>query len=206
MSDSSVAKVSLYDVEAGDFVQAQLHSNIEPRNISDWETLWLPMVVPVRQRLAALGIPLSQGPQSGHWRWNQKVQEMLPLHAKKSFTVMLGGITQGMMIADLVSHKCEILSQKNKDLVYIEYAESAPWNQGGKWYPPKRYKLVGSVLVGAAINLSIQEGLRGRIGLHALPQANDFYLKCGMTDLGFDTAKKMNYFEMTEAQAITFNS
>jgi hypothetical protein len=37
----------------------------------------------------------------------------------------------------------------------------------------------------------MEEGFRGRIGLHALPQAETFYARnCGMTDLGNDMRKE----------------
>jgi hypothetical protein len=67
-----------------------------------------------------------------------------------------------------------------------------------------RFKGIGRILLGAAISLSFHEEFAGRIGLHALPQAEDWYRHvCGMTDLGVD-GKKMRYFEMTEAQAKAF--
>ena len=47
----------------------------------------------------------------------------------------------------------------------------------------------------------------GRIGLHSLPQANDFYANtCGMTDLGADRDYNggLRYFEMTPEQAQAF--
>lgn len=56
--------------------------------------------------------------------------------------------------------------------------------------------------------MSVDEGNRGRIGLHLLPQADIFYReKCGMTDLGPDTSyrpRPLRYFDMTEAQAAAF--
>ena len=62
------------------------------------------------------------------------------------------------------------------------------------------------VLIATAVQLSLEEGFRGRIGLHSLPQAETFYAtNCGMTDLGKDTKKEgLRYFEMTPAQAAAF--
>jgi hypothetical protein len=66
------------------------------------------------------------------------------------------------------------------------------------------YKGVGHLLLAAAINLSFNEEFSGRVGLHALPQAESWYRDvCKMTDLGPD-GTKMRYFEMTEAQARAF--
>jgi hypothetical protein len=54
-----------------------------------------------------------------------------------------------------------------------------------------------------AVQWSIDLGFKGRIGLHALPQADAFYRDvCGMTDLGQDPAyHSLRYFEFSEQQA-----
>ena len=42
----------------------------------------------------------------------------------------------------------------------------------------------------------------GRIGLHSLPQAEKFYRRWGMVDLGPDKLyEDLHYFELTTAQA-----
>ena len=50
---------------------------------------------------------------------------------------------------------------------------------------------------------SKEEGFRGRVGLHALPQAELFYEKaCGMTPLGREIAKQnLLYMELSGQQA-----
>jgi hypothetical protein len=87
-------------------------------------------------------------------------------------------------------------------LVYIEYLEAAPWNRG----TDQELKGIGTVLMAAAIQLSINEGNHGRIGLHSLPQADTFYKdRCGMIDIGpdffYNTEYPLRYFEMTEKQS-----
>ena len=61
-------------------------------------------------------------------------------------------------------------------------------------------------LIIAAIAFSRSNEFKGRIGLHSLPQANQFYtVTCGMTDLGPDPKyHNLRYFEMTPDQATTF--
>ena len=63
-------------------------------------------------------------------------------------------------------------------------------------------------MIAAAIQLSMDEGNRGRISLHSLPHADTFYRdKYGMTDLGLDASyhpHPLRYFEMTEFQAAAF--
>ena len=93
-------------------------------------------------------------------------------------------------------------SQCSERLAYVDYVEVAPWNREF-WKPHRLYGSVGTVLVRAAIQLSLDEGYSGRIGLHSLPQADKFYRRLGLTDLGCDPAyDQMRYFEMTSLQAI----
>ena len=69
-----------------------------------------------------------------------------------------------------------------------------------------RFSGVGTLLLASAIQLSIDEEFAGRIGLHSLPQADAWYVKCGLTDLGPDPNEKQNlkYFEMTPERAKAF--
>jgi len=65
------------------------------------------------------------------------------------------------------------------------------------------------MLIMTAIQLSLDEGFRGRIGLHSLPQSEDFYRKIvRMNDLGADTSYPgsipLRYFEFTSAEAQAF--
>lgn len=70
--------------------------------------------------------------------------------------------------------RCRIKKHANKHLVYVEYLEAAPWNRRG--IPNRNQcKGVGTILIAAAIQLSMDEGNRRRIGLHSLPQADTFY-------------------------------
>ena len=119
------------------------------------------------------------------------------------FAIECSGTTQGLMIVNTMK-RCRIQSQANKHLVYVEYLESAPWNREAT----PVYKGIGTVMMAAAIQLSIDECNQGRVGLHSLPQADSFYKdRCGMTDLGPDASYPnypLRYFEMTEAQATSF--
>ncbi len=92
-----------------------------------------------------------------------------------------------------------------KPLVYVDYIATAPWNLRSLTDTP-RYRGVGKVLIEAAITFSRDCGMGGRIGLHALPQAESFYRDtCGMTDLGEDANEyDLRYFEMDESQVAAF--
>ncbi len=74
--------------------------------------------------------------------------------------------------------------------IYVDFVASAPLKSPSV-VENARYGLVGRVLIATAVQVSIEEGFRGRMGLHALPQAETFYAqKCGMMDIGGDSNKQ----------------
>jgi hypothetical protein len=61
------------------------------------------------------------------------------------------------------------------------------------------------MLIATAISHSHDLGSKGRLGLHSLPQSEPWYRDfAGFSDLGYDTLKEMQYFEVTEEQAAAF--
>ena len=171
-------------------MSADLYDSILPKHLDEHEQHWKPMIA-------------ARKVQHGHWNWRAKMATLSQTLSYQSFAVECAGKAQGLMIVNTIK-RCRISSQANKHLVYVEYLEAAPWNQG--LHP--LYKGVGKVLLAAAIQLSIDEGNQGRVGLHSLPQADTFYKdRCGMTDLGPDASYSncpLRYFEMTEAQASSY--
>jgi hypothetical protein len=143
-------------------------------------------------------------PEHAHWDWSKKFQLTIDYSLTyRMLGIECGGQMQGLML--IASGKdCRIESQKGKNLVYVDYLSAAPWNSKATTATPT-YKLVGKVLLQAAIELSLDEGFKGRIGLHSLPQSETWYVNCGMTDLGIDADyQKLRYFEMTPEQAAAF--
>jgi len=199
-----VSEISLLNRQSGQSAQAELRDAIDEQQLLDWMTRWQPFTADVLRDLAARGVPKSQWPQSRHWNWGAKMAEVSGLIAFRGFCVTCNGVTQGLMRVDLTPLARED-TQAGKPLVYVEYLEVAPWNRGDGGRTP-HYGGVGSALIAAAVKLSIDEGFRGRIGLHSLPQADGFYRDtCGMMDLGPDDGyQRLRYFEMTETQAQAF--
>ncbi|MBN1909930.1 MAG: hypothetical protein JW818_09340 [Pirellulales bacterium] len=190
MSDST-SVVYLRNSESGALVEAELHDSILQRHLDDQLSKWKPLTT-------------EHAEEHGHWDWQAKWAFFAPQLSYQSFALECNGRTQGLMIVNTIK-RCRIQQQANKHLVYVEYLEAAPWNR--RPIPGEtQYKGVGQVMIAAAIQLSIDEGNHGRIGLHSLPQANTFYRdKCGMTDLGPDASyQNLRYFEMTEAKATAF--
>jgi len=195
--------VYLFEVESSQLVEAELRDAILEDQLEDWENHWQPELWSAMLRLKAQGVwPVKQ--ESAHWNWQDKIQSIRSLLAYRTFCITCGGMTQGMMQVDLTK-SARIESQKGKPIVYIDYLENAPWNRP-TLNNPARYRNVGTLLIRAAIELSRAEGFKGRIGLHSLPQSNNFYAsKCGMTDLGPDSdCQNLRYFEMTIDQARSF--
>ena len=122
--------------------------------------------------------------------------------ASAGSAIVAGGHTQGLAQLDLRKASREP-SQFGKPLVYIHYLEVAPWNWTEFGGTP-RFRGTGLALMMAAAATSIETGFKGRLGLHSLPQADSYYRKIGMTDLGRDPIyQNLRYFEMTSEQART---
>ena len=201
----TVSRVHLLNVERGEPEAAELWDAITEQQLADWEGKWVPELRQAVERLQHTGVERQHWPQNLHWDWRKKTETLQGILANPGFSIVCDGLTQGMMIVDTAMKRCRIDSQRGKHLIYVEFVESAPWNRRELFDPP-RYRSVGSILIRAAITLSDDLEFHGRIGLHSLPQANNFYAKtCGMTDLGADPSyENLHYFEMTPEQARAF--
>ena len=119
---------------------------------------------------------------------------------QQSFAIVYRDVTQGLMIVD-TSRTARLEPDRDKGLVYVDYVEVAPWNRSG-WQPHRVFHSVGTVLLRTAIQVSLNRGFDGRIGLHSLPQADSFYRQQGMTNLGADADyQDLCYFEISVKEA-----
>lgn len=200
---ANASAIFLKDGTTGEAVGGELLDEIADGHLLDWKAKWRPALVDMLREMERLGLPRSSWPQSWHWEWDNKVAEISRLLAFRGFAVTCGGETQGLMRVDLTKSG-RAAAHSGKPLVYIDYLETAPWNWAELSRAP-RYRGVGSALLVAAIALSIDEGFAGRIGLHALPQSEDFYRRQLMLDMGPDpTVQNLRYFEMTAEEAQAF--
>jgi len=200
-----ITRIVLIDVATGEPVEAELWDAITEQNLADWEAKWVPELFRLLDLLHNQGVERSLWPQSRHWDWRRKAQAIEQRLDHQCFSIVCGGMTQALMITELTK-RARIPEQANQHLVYVDFVEAAPWNRPQIVSGQPRYTGAGSVLIRAAIEYSKQEGFKGRIGLHSLPQANGFYAnKVGMTDLGPDqNYQNLRYFEMTPEQAEEF--
>lgn len=146
------------------------------------------------------------GAQHSHWDWRDKYQWLkeAPL-AYHMFGIKAESKMQGLLLVQKAGKFCRIDTQKNKDLIYVDFLATAPWNSADTSAKP-RFGGIGKIFVRAAIMLSVEEEFKGRIGLHSLRQAETFYRDfCGMTDLGpDDDYQNLRYFEATPEQSAKF--
>ncbi len=142
--------------------------------------------------------------EDAHWVWHEKAQERAGQLQWESFSIRCAGKTQGLMYLDML-RRCRLPSQHNLHLVYIDLLATAPWNRPRLTSQPM-YRGVGNVLMLEAILHSHAEGFGGRIGLHSLPNAEEFYrVEWQMEALGPDPAYGgLTYFEMTTKRATEF--
>lgn len=194
-------QVPLYDNGRKTVVYASMIEGIDQELIADTAAKWKTERRKFASKRYALGLSM---PEHSHWDWNAKAaQAMLHCDFQSVFSIEYGGEIQGLMLVDFAMHLAILPSQRGKPLLYIDYLESAPHNQ---YEEPRRFSGVGFNFYRVAIQYSIHKGCQGRIGLHALPQAESFYAeKCGMSSLGIDIRyQNLAYFESTPEQAESF--
>lgn len=193
--------VYLFDVSAEKAVEGALIEGIQEKHITFYNSEWISYHLDVLKKLNEKGIPRTQWPQSAKWDWESKVAKAKNLLAYKGYCIECDNSVEGFMLTVESKHSCQLDIQKGKAFVYIDFLETAPWNQPSDVNTPK-FMGVGTVMIHTAIQSSIESGFKGRIGLHSLPQSEGFYRNCGMDDLGKDkNYGGLVYFEMTEEKA-----
>lgn len=203
MSERSI--VHIKDRRTGMLEEATLIDGVTRQDVELAEGQWNPYLAKELARLQSEGVPRDQWPQHAHWNWRDKQEAVEGVLAYRMFGIECDSEIQGLMLCVTAGKTCRIESQKGKPLVYVHFLAAAPWNLRSITREP-RFSLVGTVLIAVAIQLSLEEEFSGRIGLHSLPQADEWYEKtCGMTNLGADpSAHHLKYFEMTPEQAAKF--
>lgn len=149
------------------------------------ERLWGTERARLAEELRAHGEML----QSSHWRWTWKAER--PPHWHCLVTVECEGQVQGVMAVENLLRPSRIVP--GAWVLYVDFLEVAPWNYrvpSNRATPAvrlPRFAGVGTVLIGEALRISVGRSASGRIGLHSLPQAEEFYVgRCGMNGCGPD--------------------
>lgn len=187
------------------FEAAELYRTISPQHVRDFEIHWRPAFMQRRAQMSAGETTESVQLQDSHWKWPEKAEVVRNNLAYESFAVVVGGITQGLLIVKMTGHLSRLAQPAQEQIPYLELIASAPWNRPG-FTPTPQYKGIGELLLAAVVSLSVEEGFSGRLGLTAIPQSVDWYRDfCRFTELGPDNNHPaMIYFEATKEQAEDF--
>ena len=207
-------ETTLLDVASNERVAAELRTRLALSDLLDAESEWTPWRFGMIKRLDAGGVPSKEWPEHWHWNWVHKLLAKGRLDIGGALSpyrlmgISQGDKWQGLVLTTSVGYQARA-SEGGKDLVYVKYLETAPWNLPVEALgQTPQFRGVGRQLVELVIRLSVAMEFRGRIGLHSLPQAEGFYRRCGMSDLGIDSSDDgdaaLRYFEMTEQQATAF--
>ena len=187
-------------------VAVELHDALRRADLELIERSWASDRARIMADLLRADVARRAWPESLHWDWSRKASE-LDLLALRGFGIFCERAWQGAMMTRTVGHRAKLVEDRNKPLVYIDFLEAAPWNwRVAPIGQERRLKGVGVVLMREAVSQSIDEGFHGRVGLHALPQAEQFYSRvCGMTRVEEEPgAGPLVYFEFTRAQCRAF--
>jgi hypothetical protein len=191
MRQTSEAK--LFDRNTQTYVSAELIIGVTTDEVDEAVAIWSPYR---RERETQTG----RRSQHAHWDWSRKARA---ISAAPNYVI--AGLTIDDEMQALLLWEDEFVTGRHPDqlgrpLVYVHFVSSAPWNDRDIVEAPK-YKGSGTLLIRAAVERSIELGYKGRLGLHALPQAESFYRdRCKMADLDVDTTgphKGLRCFEFT---------
>lgn len=139
--------------------------------------------------------------QDHHWDWRTKCPAPSD-EQSRIFSLLNAGDVEAVMLVRL-DKRSRSLGEAGP-IVYVDYLAVAPWNRK-KIQDPQRFRHLGTVLLGAAVELSRALGCDGRCGLHALPQSEGYYRHIGMRDFGLDEDYlSLRYFEFDTVGATNF--
>ena len=192
---------TLVSKATGEPVAAVLLSGVTRSLIDEVELAWASLRIEGAKRIKAAG---GRIPEHWHWSWQRKAG-YVDLLAYHCFGVECDSEIQGLMLVNTTNAVSRATGHRGKPLVYVDYVEVAPWNAKALTESP-RFGGVGARLIEAAVRYSIEEGFAGRVGLHSLPQSEDFYGRtCRMTRGEIDMKYEgLRWFEFTGLGAKEF--
>lgn len=181
--------VLLFESASDSLVEAVLHPALTPEQVTAAEAGWAPLRAATRAEHA-------------HWDWEYKAG-LLGLPGARCMGVEQAGRMQGMALIREVGYAARLPPDVGRPLIYLDYLESAPWNQRGPGRMPV-YRGVGTALFQAVVRRSAELGFAGRVGLHSLTQAAGFYATVpGMVGLGPDPGYfGLGYYELLPAPVV----
>jgi hypothetical protein len=187
--------IQIADRSTGDVVDAELVADVSLDELVRTEVQFREF----RKKRIAEAIAKGHAlPASSEWDRGLKGSD--DSGSYRYFGIRHQGKIQGLMMLDCEPQPSRRPGHDKQRLLYVEFIETAPWNQSPFPRISRHYGGVGTGLLRTAIKESMEAGCEGRIGLHSLLEAEGFY-RPSFQDLGFDPAEDLRYFEMNEEQA-----
>lgn len=194
--------VPLKELRTGKIVEAQFHSRVDGPVAKRADDSWTTYLAQAKAVAATAGSVFTPT-EDDHWRWELKVRLTAKLLSYGCMGVEFQGQVQGLMLFVTDGRFSRLPGKGTLPLIYLEFLATAPWNRAEVVQIPQLAG-VGTVLLRAAVEASLDLGFKGRIGLHSLPGAEAWYDRRGLSSLGLDAKKRMKYYEFTESQAAAF--
>jgi hypothetical protein len=175
------APVALVHADLGTVNATLREARLE--DVQVWERDW-------RDPLVEKARPDGAWPWNGHVRRSLSEQDSLVLVLEREHQL------EGMISMRIA--RAESKLAPGADLLYVEYVGVAPINQSDP-VGTRRIAGIGTFLVLTSLQLAMDVGCDGRVGLHSKPDVEDFYRKRGFEDLGHDETDDglWLYFEMS---------
>ncbi len=192
-------KIPLFDNLRQRIVDAWLVEGIGLDEIAKANAKWTRIKRQYRNDCKRNGLSF---PEHSHWNWESKAEySTLFDMIQTRFGIVCRGEIQGLMLVERLTQLTKLPPDKGEPLIYIKFIEVAPQNLE-PFANPRQFLGIGGQFISSAIRYSIEMGFGGRIGLHALPQAEQFYRSNGMVEFDKDPLhENLRYYEFTCQQA-----
>ena len=184
-------------------VDAFLCLDVAASLVAETGLRWKPLVEAGVERRHRLGLPPLE---NEHWDWSSKA-DWLSFAAYRSLGIECEGKMQGLMLVIIDGYVARTGPDAGQPLVYVDYVQTAPWNNQDLVDHP-RFGGIGSQLLHGAVKLSVELGYGGRVGLHSLQRSERFYRRRGFSPVEVERydrhARGLWYFELTVQSALDF--
>ena len=205
--------VKLLTGDRANTVDAIVETELPANVLTELENQWSELRRTGNQRLEREGH--GEQCEHGHWAWDR--QHKMSGVAEKRFLLLgvrIGTEWQGAMSVYREPVNAHLWPRWRKwlevfgigrrpEALHVDYVETAPWNYE-RFVDPNfpRYRRTGGILMVAAVRLSVEMGLQGRVGLYSLAGSERFYKGLGMTRLFEDRDPRSStrgcwYFELS---------
>lgn len=214
--NSSIAIYSVHNHEIDEPCKLELIENPEEEHIAFVKQEWSPILQEYHARaiLSYQALPKKHrsnetwqeiqsqyGAPDAHWDWAKKRESSLE-SSQRMYALVVRDSVEALMRLDLSAYSL-VRKKPVTNIVYVDYLAVAPWNRAAIQQRP-RFKGLGTLLLGVAVSISLEEEMEGRCGLHSLPQSEGFYTRVGMKSTGLVDEHNLKYFEFEPEAARKF--